>query len=207
MKCPRCGMENKEDDKICKYCGALLPEKAAESNYSAVPPRTQQLRRRRTPSKFERAVSAILHALLYVMLFYGVQILVTTAYEAAYMLSLGVTVLDEATAKLIIEKVTDNQVLILLVSNLITILISCMVQTLRKRSVKRELGLSGVNIMRAPTFLLFGIVLNLFVSCTISILPISGDVVQSFDTHYSSLFGGDSLLLQIMSVAVVARYC
>lgn len=205
MKCPRCGMESKDDDKICKYCGAILSEKAPEpSGYTAHQHlQSPHVRAPRKPSKFEKAVSALLHVFLYVMLFFGIQVLVTAAYMTACMMNYGITAVDEASMNLIIQKTTENQVLIMLVSNLITLLVVCLLQTFRGRSVKGEIGLRRVNFMRVPTFALFGIALNVFVSCTISYLPIPTDLVESFDSHYSSLFGGESLLLQILSVAVV----
>jgi len=204
MKCPRCGTENMEDDKICKNCGALLSDRATDPGAHGMGASRLSQRRARKPSKFEAAVSALLHAFLYVGLFLGSQLLLIASYMSAYMASLGITVLDNSTREIILQKVMENQVMIMLVSNLITILVASMIQTLRRRSVKREIGLGRINIMRIPTFALYGIALNLFVSCTISVLPISTEILESFDTHYSSLFGGESLFLEIMSIAVVA---
>ena len=193
-----------EDDKICKNCGALLSDRATDPGAHGMGASRLSQRRARKPSKFEAAVSALLHAFLYVGLFLGSQLLLIASYMSAYMASLGITVLDNSTREIILQKVMENQVMIMLVSNLITILVASMIQTLRRRSVKREIGLGRINIMRIPTFALYGIALNLFVSCTISVLPISTEILESFDTHYSSLFGGESLFLEIMSIAVVA---
>lgn len=204
MKCPRCGTENRNDDKICKSCGAILPERDPNVNPSDGVRRSQGRMSVRPKSKFVRALLAVLHVLFYISLYYTVQSFVQSMYGTAYILSRGITQIDVSVAEMVNQKISENIVVILLVSNLVTLLIVGLLQTIRKRSVKREIKLEGINLMRIPTFAILGVALNVFTSCTISVLPIAKDLVDSFDSQYASLYKGDNLFMQILSVAIVA---
>lgn len=150
------------------------------------------------------AFSAVLHALFYVFVFFSCQYMVTAGYMMSLMAgSLTSGSFDEAAMMQIAEQVVGQSVMIALISNLLTILIVCLIQTLRMRSPAEEFSLRPVNFMRLPTFILFGAALNMFVSGTLSFLPLPESIVEAFENQYAALYGDTPLALEILSIAVV----
>lgn len=178
MKCPRCGAENYSGAKYCTTCGTVL--------------------------KKSGAFSAVLHALFYVFVFFSCQYLVTAGYMMSLMSgALTGGTFDEAALLEISEQVVSQTVMISLISNLLTILIVCLIQRLRMRKPADEFNLRPVNLFRCPTFLLFGVALNVFVSGTLSFLPLPESIVEAFENQYAALYGDTPLALEIFSIAVV----
>ncbi|MBO4931516.1 MAG: hypothetical protein J6I42_04970, partial [Clostridia bacterium] len=104
------------------------------------------------------AFSAVIHALFYVFIFFSCQYMVTAGYMMSLMtgsLTMGGT-LDETAVTQLLEQTVGQAVMISLISNLLTILIICLIQQLRMRNPVKEFGLHPVNLLRCPTFLLFG---------------------------------------------------
>ena len=150
------------------------------------------------------AFSAVLHALFYVFVFFSCQYAVTAGYMMSLMSGSGTAItLDEASLLSLMEQVLSQTVMITLISNLLTILIVCLIQTVRMRKPAEEFRLRPVNLMRIPTFLLFGASLNVFVSGTLSFLPLPEEIVAAFENQYSALYGETPLWLEILSIAVV----
>ena len=150
------------------------------------------------------AFSAVLHALFYVFVFFSCQYAVTAGYMMSLMSgSLTSGSFDEAAMLQIAEQVIGQSVMIALISNLLTILIVCLIQTLRMRSPLQEFNVRPVNLMRIPTFLLFGASLNLFVSGTLSFLPLPENILEAFENQYAALYGDTPLAVEILSIAVV----
>ena len=150
------------------------------------------------------AFSAVLHALFYVFVFFSCQYAVTAGYMMSLMSgSLTSGSFDEAAMLQIAEQVIGQSVMIALISNLLTILIVCLIQTLRMRSPLQEFNVRPVNLMRIPTFLLFGASLNLFVSGTLSFLPLPESIIEAFENQYAALYGDTPLAVEILSIAVV----
>ncbi len=201
MKCPRCGTENRDIDRFCKCCGAnLLEYNPNESNGMnreriGIPQKPQ--------SKPVRILFAVLHVLFYISLYYMVNAFVQSMYGSAFLLSRGITEMDETAREMVLAKLSENLVQIMLVVNLVTLLIVGLLQTLRKRSVTREIKLERINFMRLPTFAILGFALNVFTTCTINLLPISNELLESLNSQYASLFEEQSLFMQILSVAIV----
>ncbi len=150
------------------------------------------------------AFSAVLHALFYVFIFFSCQYTVTAGYMMSLMTGSGTAIsLDEASLLSLMEQVLSQTVMITLISNLLTLLIVCLIQTVRMRSPAEEFGIYPVNLMRIPTFLLFGASLNVFVSGTLSFLPLPEEIIAAFENQYSALYGDTPLWLEILSIAVI----
>ncbi len=151
------------------------------------------------------AFSAVLHALFYVFIFFSCQYMVTAGYMMSLMtgsLTIGGTI-DETAVTQLLEQTVGQAVMISLISNLLTILIICLIQTIRRRNPVAECGLRPVNLLRCPTFLLFGAALNVFVSGSISFLPLPEEVLAAFENQYAALYGNTPLWLEILSIAVI----
>ncbi len=220
MRCPHCGADNSDDDKICKSCGSVLANTAPHENEykccngksddeaenSYVPKHIPSgYGKNNLPNHSSAAlvVKSVFHAIMYIVLFFSCQSFVISGYMGAIMAQQGVTYLSNELLADVVGKANDNLVLLLLISSLLSILIVCLFQRLRRREPTHEIGLYSVNFMRIPTFAFFGMALNLFVSCTLTFLPIPEWMVNAFDVHYSPVYGKTSLVLEILSIAVV----
>ncbi len=148
---------------------------------------------------------AILHALFYVFVFFSCQYTVTAGYMMSLMAGALVGGTFDETAMLsVAEQVLSQTVMISLISGLLTILVVCLLQRIRGRSPAAQFGFRKINLPRIPTFLLFGFALNIFVSGTISFLPLPESVLEAFENQYAALHGDEiPLALEIFSIAVV----
>lgn len=204
MKCPRCGREIKENETFCPVCG-FRPER---EDGAAIGDRNENTQH--TKPKGGRIVLAVLSLLLYVGLMFGCQSCVMSGYMTSLMLEEGmitdITVSEDVLmgqAERLISAVQDKLVEILLISNLLTLLIICLMFHLRRKSPVREMGVYFVNPFRFITFALFGTALNVFFSVTIPLLPLSEEVLESVNAQFSDLYSGAPLAVQILTVAVV----
>ena len=200
MKCPRCGRELKPGEKFCPVCAYRPSHEEMAQTQSEQPVRE----RRRTG----RIVMAVLSLLLYVGLMFGCQSCVMSGYMTSLMLEGGMTaeISEEAIlsqAESLITATSEKIVEILLVANLVTLLVLCLMFHLRRRSPMKEMGVYFVNPFRFITFALFGSALNVFVSVTISILPLPAEMLESLGSQFSSLYTGAPLAVQIFTVAAV----
>lgn len=149
-------------------------------------------------------LKAILHALFYVFIFFSCQYTVTAGYMMSLMSgSLMNGTFDETAILSITEQILSQTVIISLISGLLTLLVVCLLQRIRGRSPAKEFGLRRINLQRIPTLLLFGMALNIFVSGTISLLPLPESVLEAFENQYAALYGDVPLALEIFSIAVV----
>lgn len=200
MNCPRCGREMRDGDKFCPGCG-----------YRPSPdemPQQENARAVREKPKTGRIVMAVLSLLLYVGLMFGTQSCVMSGYMTSLMLENGVAAVTDQDALLaqaegLIAAVQDKIVEILLVSNLVTLLVICLIFRLRRKSPKQEMGVFFVNPFRLVTFALFGTALNVFFSVTIPLLPLPEEIMNAVNAQFSGLYTGASLFTQIFTVAVV----
>ncbi len=156
------------------------------------------------PSKLGKFLSACAHAVFYVMLFVGCQSAVVGAYITAIMDGDPTILSDSNALYSLAERVNENTVLILLISNLLTILLVCALMHIRKKEPVLEMEMYPVNPFRFGTFVLFGAAMNVFVSVTMSALPLPQEMIDQHSAQTMSLYGGMPMLLEIFSVAVVA---
>lgn len=208
MKCPNCGRENEHDEKLCKYCGTPLDESYTPPSYSVnmSPPPSERRR-----NKTRDGIRAIMFCLLLVMLLFGCQSCVVTGYTMSIMTSSPVYNVSSAEAVEqiltdIINATLENTTMILFIANLMTVLVVCMLFRLRRKEPRSEVSAYAVNPFRIPTFALFGASLNVFISITLSYLPIPDSLLEDFNSSYSGLSAFSSpaeLIFSILSVAVV----
>lgn len=209
MKCPRCGREIKDNETFCPGCGWRVDKNGQmnpESMYESQNPFLQPKRER---SRAGRVFFAVISVILYISLLFGCQSCVMGGYMTSRMMEEGIaSELSEeallAQTERLLEAVNEKIVLILLIANLTAILLICLLFHLRKKSPMREMGLHFVNPFRFITFAVFGTALNIFVSVTLSILPLPQSVLEAFDSQYAGMYGNEPLIVEIFSVAVVA---
>lgn len=154
-----------------------------------------------SPGKF---LSACAHALVYVMLFVGCQSVVVGAYLSALLTSNPAALTDQDAMSSLITRIGEETVLILLISNLLTILIVTAVMHLRRRDPLREMELYPVNPFRFPVFALFGAAANTFVSITLSYIPLPEEIIAEHNAQTMNLYGDYPVFVQMLSVAVIA---
>ncbi len=183
-------MENPEEKSFCENCGCPLPPSDGPS--VIVRPRRRSM------------LSAVIRIFAYVFVLFGCQSCVMSGYASSIMLREGILDMSVDAMERVLEVVNDQMVMILLIANLLTLLIISLGVTLRRRRAKDELGLAAVNFLRIPTFALFGVALNVFVSVTLSFIPFPEEFVAGLENQYVSLHGGENLVLEILSVAVLA---
>lgn len=213
MKCPRCGRELQPNETFCPGCGWRIENSSdgqdnqQQTPQHNLPPYVFRMPPKKQPSRFERIFRAVIAVLFYAFIMVCCQSCVMSGYMSSIMLREGVAIDYDAImnqAQRLIEAVNEKSVQILLVANLITILLLCAIFHLRRKNPAKEMGLFFVNPFRIPTFALFGASLNVFVSVTLSFIPLPESVLDAFEGQYSTLYGGTSVLLEIISVAVVA---
>ncbi|MBQ8370465.1 MAG: CPBP family intramembrane metalloprotease [Clostridia bacterium] len=212
MLCPHCGKDNESGAQRCSQCGRELTGKnadaAPETNSpmheyrpADVPPGVQLTPKRSPLGKF---LSACAHAVFYVMLFVGCQSVVVSGYLTAVMAGNPAAYAETDAMLALTEKVNEKTVLILLISNLLTILLACLFMHIRHRDPMQEMELWPVNPFRFGTFAVFGMAMNVFVSVTLSMIPLPESVIEQFNTQTAPLYGEMHPLLEILSVAVIA---
>ena len=210
MRCPRCGSENPDENVFCQSCGAPLPKDRTgfvgklDPNDPNSP--TVRVIRQEKP-RWAQAVSAVIRVLLYVGVMFGCQSCVISGYTANQMMSSGVPAAAEGLSPEylsgLLEKVNENMTMILLIANLLTVLVVCLLFRLRGKNPRTEMGVYPVNPMRLPLFALFGTALNLFLSLLLPLLPIPESLLEMQEMQYGSFTGG-SLFVELLSVGVVA---
>lgn len=162
-------------------------------------------------SKGKKAVVGIIKAIFYILIMVGVQNVVTSAFVTAVMMGdpsivAGITAgtIDIDSLMMQMMEVTlENLTMILLVSNLITILIISLFFTLRKKNPAEEVMLRPVKWSLLPICALYGIALNIVISVTMSFLPLPTEMVDELNNQYEGLFGGTNIVIEILNTAVL----
>ncbi len=162
-------------------------------------------------SRFAVGLRAVLISLVFVFLLFGCQSCVTTGY--AFSLTSSITYQDISSEEALTAfynelyaMVADKTELILFISNLLTVLITCLFFRLRGKNPRTEVSCYKVNVLRTPSFVLFGCALNFFVSLTISIVPFPDTWIENFNSAYAeiSVFSNPlDLIFTLLSVGLV----
>ena len=155
MICPRCGKDNHNENKFCQGCGFDL------ADYR---------------KKHSRGAGGVVRGLLIVILFVAIMFLcqscVISGFSASLMMGSGFMGMGSAAASEdamtdfligITDQIYENMVLILLISNLLTVLVVCLLFHLMKKKPVEEMYVRYVNPLRIPMFALLGMALNVFV--------------------------------------------
>jgi len=213
MRCPRCGKDNPQSAAKCENCGMeftpgspgnttdpLPKSDFNEYKPKEIPPETGSP----APSKLGKFLSACAHAVFYVMVFIGCQSTVVGTYLFSLLNGDPSLLNDPDVMNHLIEMVNERTVLILLISNLLTVLLLCGLMHIRQKEPMLEFEVYPVNPFRFGTFALFGAAMNVFVSVTMSAIPFPEELIEQHSAQTVSLYGGANILLEIFSVAVVA---
>lgn len=192
-KCPKCLRNYLDNSQYCSICGGPLDYYQPKE------------------SKGKKAVVGIIKAIFYILIMVGVQNVVTSAFVTAVMMGdpsivAGITAgtIDIDSLMMQMMEVTlENLTMILLVSNLITILIISLFFTLRKKNPAEEVMLRPVKWSLLPICALYGIALNIFISVTMSFLPLPTEMVDALNNQYEGLFGGTNIVIEILNTAVL----
>ena len=192
-RCPNCQKRYSDQAQFCIGCGSEL------EFYD------------RKPSKGSLIVKGILKTFCYIFLMVGIQNLIATAFLSAVMLGDPVIMAgimegkfdNMAVMQQLSEILFSNYTMILLVANLVTILIISLFFTFRKKNPAEEVMLRPVKKLVLPVCALYGIALNIFISVTMSLLPIPVEMLEELDGQYDMLFGQTSLVVEILSTAVL----
>lgn len=192
-KCPKCLRNYLDNSQYCSICGGPLDYYQPKE------------------SKGKKAVVGIIKAIFYILIMVGVQNVVTSAFVTAVMMGdpsivAGITAgtIDIDSLMMQMMEVTlENLTMILLVSNLITILIISLFFTLRKKNPAEEVMLRPVKWSLLPICALYGIALNIFISVTMSFLPLPTEMVDELNNQYEGLFGGTNIVIEILNTAVL----
>lgn len=196
MKCPNCHKDNPDDVKFCTGCGFPLA-------YSA---------KKREPSRAGKAAAGIAKAILYIFVMLGVQYMVASFYTASAMLADG-KMMYELDYNELMQRISqilfENITMITLVSNLITILVLSVFFALRKKNLFEEASIRPVTTKAKnkktliPVFILYGMALNIFISVSISFIPLPESMLEQFSNQYAGLYGQTSIFVEILNTAVV----
>lgn len=193
MKCPICQSENYEGAKFCLQCGAPLPK---------------------PPSRAKRFFIALLKALCYYALFFGIQSVVIAFYEFALIfgemsgglldnyLYGGEFVLPESLYDTLMEKLQQNVHILMILSAAITLLFLFLFFQLRRKKPFEEMALRPAPPSKLGMALLLGLGLQFFVTITMAFLPIPEQMLESFAENNELLHGGP-IALELISVAVI----
>ena len=218
MKCPRCGRENSDANRFCIYCSAPLGAQGQSTDGGNIirDPSNGGV----PPIKKRPSAGNIIRALVFTLVLFAVMMLsqscVISGYTASVMMSdptLAASLADETTyvdaMTLILERVNEKTALIMLIANALTLLLIFLWFRLRKRDPRSEVSLSRINMLRIPTFAVFGMALNVFVSVTVSIIPLPDSIVEAFENQYSAFYFTSDvryLVTEIISTALVAGF-
>ena len=186
MRCPRCRAENPDGSRYCLTCGALLPKE----------------------SRFKKFLMACLRGVLYVALFYVIQLIVGFAFEFFMLLPrmaprlLAGGTFTEQEMLTLAEEVTAaaNERLhtLTLLSGLITVLVLTLSCRLRKKEPLRELCVSPLPLNRAPFCVLFGIAVQPVVLFLINFLP--APLLENYEKMNPLTVAGDPLYIELLDV-------
>ncbi len=192
-RCSNCNRVFPDSAQYCMGCGGEL------EHYQ--PPE----------SKMGKAVKGFVKAICYIFLMAGIQNVISVAFLTSVMLSdptvLGSMAAGTLDAAALTEQMTvlmlENITMLLLVSNLVTVLIISLFFTLRKKNPFHEMMLRPVKWSILPVCALYGIALNIFISVTMSFLPLPAEMMEALDSQYSMLFGNTNIVIEILNTAVL----
>ena len=222
MKCPKCGHDNRDDAVFCNACGARLtdaepePEKTPEPpeqnpQNAYVPPSAGPYSQPARPSRFRLALRAFFAVILFIAVMLLCQSCVISGYLTSLMMQNGMAAAAaqngmnfpvQEMMQDLVEAVYDNMAIIMLIANLLTLFVICLIFRLRRRSPAREFALHFVNPLRLAEFALLGSAVNVVISVALSVLPLPEEALESFETLYSGL-DGSHLAIELFAVVLI----
>ncbi|MBQ7923144.1 MAG: CPBP family intramembrane metalloprotease [Clostridia bacterium] len=187
MLCPNCHNEIAPHERFCTRCGMPI----------------------RRESGAAKKFKALGKAILYVFVFLIVQGIVSGTYSAAFtvqtMMSNG-GVLTDRDMETILENVMSNISLITLISSVLTILVLALVFGLRRKNLFTEACIRPVPFSTLLLCAVMGTAFNVVISITLGFIPLPESWLLGLEEQYSYVGEGASLLLDILSTAVLTGF-
>ena len=197
MKCPNCQRENYEGAKFCLHCGTPIPQ---------------------PPSRARKFFVALLKALCYFGLFFGLQTVIIAFYEAALIfgemsgglidsyLYGGEFILPESLYDTLTDQLQQNVHLLMILSAAVTLLFLFLFFQLRRKKPLEEIAFRSAPLSKMGMALLLGLALQFFVTITMAFLPIPEEMLESFAENNELLHGGHAApaMLAAMLIFLVA---
>lgn len=186
MICPHCQFENGDGARFCTRCGGPLP------------------------SPRRRAFLAFMKGLLYYGVFHIVQATVLIAYALftilPQMLTSGLFLEDEAVfMEEYLSLFIENMHPLMILSALLTVLLLCLSFRIRRKNPITEMHLFPASPLYGGLSVLFGIALQAVVVITISLLPLSPELLAEMEANSALLEGGNPIV-QFLNVAIVTPF-
>lgn len=189
MKCPRYRTELADGDRFCSACGCPRP---------------------RPVSPFRKAVSSIAKAVAYVLLFLCSQSAVSGIYSAALttqiLFGAGGALTEAELYDQVLTALYENLTLINLISGLLTLLVLVIFFAVRHKNMFAEIRLRPVKFSTLLWAALAGVAFNIFISITISLLPLPEAWFAGLENQYSYIGEGSNLLLDIFTTTILTGF-
>jgi len=152
-------------------------------------------------------------ALLYVLLFIGVQFLVSIVGSMAIGLRVGVEyavahggmITDRDTmiiADLVMERLLEQTMLLSIISGIVTVIILLIFFAVRRKNLFKEIRLKKLSVGNAILCVIFGLGLNFAVSFIIGIIPFPESWVDSYIELSGQVTYGSTALMIIATVII-----
>lgn len=148
----------------------------------------------------KRFFASIGKALVYLLIFLGMQLLIPLIYgiaQAAAALRGGGSLAAASSALM------DNLLLLTLLSNLFTILIFCLTAPMRRRSLRTHLYLTPMDRRGILPLVLLGVCANVVLLLLLSLIPFPEEWLASYESSAAMLDTGFSLV-SLLAIAIVS---
>lgn len=190
MICPNCGCKNAPEARFCSMCGHRLSPSA---------------------SPVKKCLLGCVKALLYVLLFIGMQLIVAVGFQFLLIFTKQLEMLRTyGTVMPLTEEMAEelnailfkNTHVMTILSALLTLLVLFLFFHLRHKNPLAEMHIRRIPLGTAALSLLFGAALQIAVVITIAFIPIPEDVVESFNEQ-AELMAGGSLLAEVINTVLL----
>lgn len=157
-----------------------------------------------------KAIRQILKAVCYVLLFLGVQIIVSFVFQFGYGFKVGmesaatgIPVDEQMLVENLMEFITNNTNLITFISGAATILTLLLVFKIRKKKLAAEVTLVKFDTAKIVPVIMLGVASALFVSNLMELLPIPESVMASYAESSKGILAGSPVMM-VLSVIIMA---
>ena len=152
---------------------------------------------------------AIGKAILFLLLFFGIQFAVTLGYTVAattnVILENGNSIIyEENFSELVMTEVMGHLDATTIVSNALTLAIVWLFYLIRKKKFFNEIQLNKCSIKNLVMTLLFGVSFTFVLNSIISLIPFPDSLVESFMESHSMITNSDNVILSYVSTALFA---
>lgn len=193
--CKHCGSPLPPGAFFCSVCGAVTDDKIWNPGDEMSGERTG------SPGKLMQSLKVV----LYVVLFFVIQLLVALGFTLSYILprirlagnSESLAILEQL-ASIFVQK---NMVTITLISNLLFVAAVVIIALLRRRSLGDSLGMRPFPARLTPLFIMFGASANVMLSLLVNLIPWPRELLELQGSSYSYI-SASPLLITVLSVSL-----